>query len=834
MLRTIVTVALRWWWKWLTALLLIIVIDASLDSPAMLRLVLSLMLALSILVFFITEGVTFNRIRRPRPHRFARAIENTLRIKGNPLTNAVFFKTRTAFAVAGEIPSAIQSRPSSTLTTILTRRAITEAERIASKTSPSPTIHRAAQNEINRLHLLHNIVVLLIWSLTLIIAPRLFAFGIPRLIDPLGDHPPFTWLNFDIQLSPAPDGIYLADDVHIRVTITGRGAENLDAVQLERLNDNYPHLGDSKTILEQIPMQPIIDRTDTNENRRQSVWEFALRGIRRNAAFRIRAGNAISKRFDINVMRRPRILSSRITRRIPDYAGGIEQSVPDWSHPINVVLSGSVHVQLRSSLSIKRIVTESDSDDPPPSTNALIPSDQPENADVEIPVNRLGAHSIRIRVADESGRQSKDEINLTFVGIKDHPPTVEITSPARNAAALSTSVIPIEILAQDDLGVPIGALHVEVQHAPSPENGPPQNKSNAPPRPIAFKPQSQNASHTSEYATALSAWNATVTLDLSVYDLKPGDVIRYSAHATDNRGEHFGGAQSAESETYEIIIIDETTLNLLTDENTKKAGEKKEQSQSQSESDRPDANQSSTNTDENTSEARKSEEDLSANANQKSGPTNQEERAGSSSEAAGGQKGATDPSGNNTNSSGDSGGDASDDQNAEVSGNSKTSAINSSKIEKSTDDPNPPAASSARSAESEEKGKPTAPTSQPDKDNLRKQLQEQLKDRIIFGRSVQPTRTPETGSTNPDVKREQHEAMVYEFAGPNNPSRTSTIRKNENENRRKPESVIIQIPSSASLRSIPSQYRDLAVEYFRKVALAESNKNSRAARKRKE
>jgi len=837
-LRTVAAVALRWSWKWLLALLLIITLDASLDWPALLRLGLSLSLIMSILVFLFAELRCLIRSRKPNPARFARAVEKTLGMKGNPLTNAVFFKTRPACAVAGEIPLTIQPPPPSPLTTILTQRAIAEAERIASNTSPTTTIHRAAQNEVNRLQILPNVIVLLILSLSLIIAPRLFAFGLPRLIDPLGDHPPFTWFNFDIQISPGPDEVYVADDVRIQVVITGRGAEQLKSVQLERLKDNRTRFDCSPTGLERIPMQPLANFSADEDKSvpPQSNWGFRLRDIRQDAAFRIHAGNARSKRFNMSVIQRPRILSSRVTLRTPDYAGAGEYPIADRSEPISVVLGGSVRVQLRSSLPIGRVVADSVADHPPSSFSASVPPDRPESAEVAIPVNELGPHAVRFRVADESGRKSIDAIILTIVGIADQPPTVEITSPACNAAALSTSVIPIEVLARDDLGISTGTLHVEIKRALNAENEASQDQNNAPSLPIPFKRQSQNALQTSEYAIAPSAWNAAMALDLYLYDLKPGDVIRYSAHIMDNCSEHFGGAQSAKSEIYEIIIIDEATLDLLTDSNTN-AGSQTEQSQSttQSESARFNATRSPTSAVRKAGET-KSDENSDIQPNRKSNALNRENAAGSSSNGTGSRSGAADQSGNNRDTSADSSDDARDNQSGETAGDSQNAGTNSSNVEQpAADTIQSDTIVKTRSAADDqaEQAEPAATTSQPDKDNLRKQLQEQLKDRIIFGRPVQPIRNEGIGSTNPDALREKHEAMVYEFAEPNSASRTSTTRKSGKENRQKPESMIIHMPSSASLRSIPLQYRDLAVEYFRKVALAESNNEPRAALKRK-
>ncbi|TVR51017.1 MAG: DUF4175 family protein [Puniceicoccaceae bacterium] len=143
----------------------------------------------------------------------------------------------------------------------------------------------------------------------------------------------------------------------------------------------------------------------------------------------------------------------------------------------------------------------------------------------------------RLVLTDDAGRQVRTPPHRVEL-IPDHPPTVEITSPARDLTLTPEGVLAIEGQAQDDYGLTRVSLVISKSGRERTYrviwpggSGPPEEL------PLRLRPRT--------------------TLDLESLGASPGDVISYFFTATDNRRPN---PQTARSEIYFIEVREEPEI----------------------------------------------------------------------------------------------------------------------------------------------------------------------------------------------------------------------------------------------------------------------------------
>lgn len=116
----------------------------------------------------------------------------------------------------------------------------------------------------------------------------------------------------------------------------------------------------------------------------------------------------------------------------------------------------------------------------------------------------------------------------------DAPPVVRISKPGRDIFVPAAAPLPIEVLAEDDLGL----MSVKLTYTTvtgSGENFEFQNGN------VPLRLQQTDARH----------WSGAATLDVPALHLAPGDTVAYRALATDTRP----GAVAVESDTFMVHIV---------------------------------------------------------------------------------------------------------------------------------------------------------------------------------------------------------------------------------------------------------------------------------------
>ncbi|MEC9373085.1 MAG: hypothetical protein VYC34_04540, partial [Planctomycetota bacterium] len=186
----------------LISLLTLAVIDALSPLAPLARLI-----ALSGIAFFTLflalRAAVRDGLLAPLPlDRIARAFERRTGAIDNALINAL--QLSPAASTADALPRA------------LAERAIDRAERRLDETPPTSAIDPAPLKRSGALFTISTLAVAIIF----LTVPRLPAFAAPRLLEPFGGHPPFTWTDFSITIDPAQP--IIGDDARITVDLDGR------------------------------------------------------------------------------------------------------------------------------------------------------------------------------------------------------------------------------------------------------------------------------------------------------------------------------------------------------------------------------------------------------------------------------------------------------------------------------------------------------------------------------------------------------------------------------------------------------------------------------------
>ncbi len=126
---------------------------------------------------------------------------------------------------------------------------------------------------------------------------RALAFAAPRFLDPAGDHPPFTWVDFEISLDP--EAPLVGDDVRIRVRTAGASVEELALVLREEAS--------GREIARR--RMRIVDR---DQPAGAIVWSTTLADVRRPLRAHAAAAAGRSASVVIDPTDRPRVRAAWI------------------------------------------------------------------------------------------------------------------------------------------------------------------------------------------------------------------------------------------------------------------------------------------------------------------------------------------------------------------------------------------------------------------------------------------------------------------------------------------------------------------------------------------
>lgn len=203
------------WW-WLAALLTVVISDAMWHWHEVGRVLGAafLLLLATLLIARACFSKTAHATMTTQQLHAAAALEKHHGLAGQPLINALLLAQQQA-----------HTNPAS-LTHQLQQRSLVHAANIASQADVAGSIDR-------RRYLFHRTrlaAVLAVCLLVALLMPRMTVTGLQRLVNPWGNHPPFSLTRFHISLPQGP--IEQGSDATVDITLTGQLPATLDWVTL--------------------------------------------------------------------------------------------------------------------------------------------------------------------------------------------------------------------------------------------------------------------------------------------------------------------------------------------------------------------------------------------------------------------------------------------------------------------------------------------------------------------------------------------------------------------------------------------------------------------------
>lgn len=483
------------WWL-LLAVMTTLVVDAVRPLGPMTRLffgcVILVLMALSILRSQIPR-----RLRFASPLRWARRLERDLHIPENALVNAWSLRP-------------IAADGTTSLTTTLALRAAQRGDDLAARMGEQwrPDTARA-QRSVGRLFaaIISCVIITAFW-------PRLVTMGTPRILDPFGDHPPYTHLDFTIETLPPADEVYLGDDVVVEVEIRG----NKGPLQPDLM------IADAHRV-------QAWDRKSMTTDSVTGRYRATLSDLDEPVIAFVQTSEGRSPRFELRPIAAPRVIDLRFEVDDPPYATDPRSTMIDWSGgPIEAPVDGAVRCTLTTSLPLQSASASN-------MERAITFEITHGAASGTIPVSSPGVTNWLLdATAEVSGLRLASPIEVVVDGQVDSPPTLELSHPPRMAAAVAGQPVMIRGVVRDDLGV------VEVLM---------DWKINRGGRMVAIGTEA-----IVDEARLGRSIDLRTPVRPSAHGAAPGDILSFVIRATDGRPLALGGPQSVESEPFLIQVLD--------------------------------------------------------------------------------------------------------------------------------------------------------------------------------------------------------------------------------------------------------------------------------------
>jgi hypothetical protein len=228
--------------------------------------------------------------------------------------------------------------------------------------------------------------------------------------------------------------------------------------------------------------------------------------------YRVRAGNAESREFNVRVLELPRVAGIDIEYTYPDYTG-LEPRVEEDGGDLYAPAGTSVRLRVRTTkpvTSATMVMLDG--------TRLPLEAQGPDVAAATFRLTDDGSY--RVALADHDGLQNPGETEYFIRTMDDRPPDVRILKPASDRKVTPLEEVPIEARAEDDYGLDrfelVYAVRGGAEHAvPLVRSGP---------------------------ATSITGVRTLYMEDLKV---QPGDFVTYYARARDlGRGKRSVEARS--------------------------------------------------------------------------------------------------------------------------------------------------------------------------------------------------------------------------------------------------------------------------------------------------
>jgi hypothetical protein len=411
-------------------------------------------------------GFGIRQRRKLSERRVARLFETSYPALGDQLTNAVQLSADESHSAVGEC---------------LRRDAIALGHQAATGLKTWDLVRRAV---VIACALLGS--VLLAWLVLLWLGADVLHAVIPRLVDPRGDHPPFSRLKFAV--TPGGAEVIFGGQLEVRAKASGKPVEKLW----------------------------LVARNGTNETRASMFlapdrsYFQTLVNLRSPGEYFVTDGTARSRRFPVHVRYTPLITLVEVSAKFPDYTGqpartnrlGNEaQAFPEGTR-FGIRMTSNRPLK-SGNLSLTPVLGGRISQ------LQLSPDSIPGVVTGAFTLAEPVAFALSVRDAD--GLESADSKRGRFNISPDEKPKLFVLEPGRDAVATPSIRVPVRVQASDDYGIAkvvwLRGLNRSIE------------------RPFSMKLTLKNGAQSVESVGGF---------ELAQWGVRPGDVIEYYFEAADN------------------------------------------------------------------------------------------------------------------------------------------------------------------------------------------------------------------------------------------------------------------------------------------------------------
>lgn len=338
-------------------------------------------------------------------------------------------------------------------------------------------------------------------------------------------------LTTKIEVSPGNARILTGKSLQIQAHVTGKSAEKVvlnyhpkDAVLTE----------DNEEILQQINM------VQNPDDKREFAYEIF--NIDTDIQYYVSANEKTSEKFTVEVFEMPRIDEVSVSYTYPEYTN-LKPVVQQGSGDIQAVVGSTAEIRMTANKVIQSATFNFSNPDSTEGVAENVEGELTANTSEmlivdgnilskTIDVNESGKYNVTLFCID--GFNNEIPIEYTIKAMPDKVPEVVIKEPGRDVKATKLEEVKIVAEVTDDYGISKFSLKYRV--------GPGELKEI--PFEIATDPVVDNVSKHLQ--------SGTHTFYLEEYDVEPGEIISYYAHAVDNNT--LTGPGEASSEIYFIEI----------------------------------------------------------------------------------------------------------------------------------------------------------------------------------------------------------------------------------------------------------------------------------------
>ena len=358
-------------------------------------------------------------------------------------------------------------------------------------------------------------------------------------------------LTTKLTVAPGNARILRGKSLPIHVTVTGKSAEK---VVLAYQDKDAAPTTETESIKQQINM------VRNPEDKRGFAYEIF--NIDADMEYHVVANETTSERYTVEVFEMPKVTDISVAYTYPDYTG-LKPVVQQGTGDMRAVVGTQAELKLITNKAIQTATFSLSRDSELASTaEEEAQESQPERGSRQMVIadgNMLtttldvladGTYTVELLCID--GFKNEVPIEYTVTATPDNAPEVVIKEPGRDIKATKLEEVKIVAEAKDDYGVEalnlmyrIGSDALQALPMDTPVAAQTSGEISAVTPDLTYHPISPQG-------MPKNLRTGTYTFYIEEFDVEPGDVISYYAHATDNNTRT--GPSEASSDIYFIEI----------------------------------------------------------------------------------------------------------------------------------------------------------------------------------------------------------------------------------------------------------------------------------------